>query len=67
MANFIVIKLMEKSNPLQQMKLALQFDVHYHTLAFNQFGFIVISKILENIDIQFTFNLCYALANDATI
>lgn len=67
MTNFIVIKLMEKANMMQKMKLVTSFEEFYAELSYDQFGFIVLSKVIENIEISVIFNLCYKLINDSRV
>jgi len=67
MTNFIVIKLMEKSNTMQKNTLLQAFLVHYPVMAIDQFGFIVLSKIIENVDIAIIFLLCFQLLNDERV
>jgi protein-arginine kinase len=67
MTNFIVIKLMEKSNNLQKNTLLQSFLMNYAMMATDQFGFIVLSKVIENVDIAIIFPLCFQLLNDERV
>lgn len=67
MTNFIVIKLMEKSNNLQKNSLLQSFLMNYPVMATDQFGFIVLSKVIENVDIAIIFPLCFQLLNDERV
>lgn len=52
---------------MQKMKLLNSFETHYREMTFDQFGFIVLSKIIENVEIRVIFTLCFKLINDPLV
>jgi len=64
MTNFIVIKLLENCDLIQQTRLIECIQEHYKLMVFNQFGFIVLAKLVENLDINLVFPLSHTLLHD---
>jgi len=67
MTNFIVLKLLENGTPLQQVQLVDALQRHQGEMALNQFGFIVLSKVVEHMEVALAFPLAHKLLGDQAL